>query len=162
MKLVKRTEADDVVVPRAAVYDIPSPGIILDPPHEPLRAALDLADVLHPRDRTTRELKLAVLPRWLRVRVAHHHDVALAAQPSHELVLDATHERLRPGPRAAPECLSHPAHREAELPRAARFGVAGGRDGRGERDATREVLRERDGECPVRERGGGLEIALGW
>jgi hypothetical protein len=93
------------------VHDIPRPRIILDPPHEPLRATLDLADVLQPRDSTTRELKLAVRSAQPRIRVAHNHDV-LAAQPSHELVLDATHESLRAGARtsAPAERPAHPAH----------------------------------------------------
>jgi len=54
----ERTEADDVVIPCAAVHHVPRPSIVLDPPDESLRAALDLTDVLHPRDGTTGELKL--------------------------------------------------------------------------------------------------------
>ena len=135
----ERTETDDVVIPR--------PGVVLDPPDEPLRAALDLTDLLHPRDRTTRELKTGHLDPIMAaaaVGVPHDHDVVLAAQPSHKVVLDATHERLRAGASTvpAPENPAHPAHRETEL-RGDCLGIGRGRDGRRERSTTWEVGRER-------------------
>ena len=135
------------------MHDIPRPRIVLDPPHEPLRATLDLPDILQPRDRTTRELKLAVQvrPARPRIRVAHHNHDILAAQPPNELILDAAHESLRAGARtsAPAERPAHPAHRETELAREARFCVGGGWDGLWEWGAAGEVGRERDGECRV-------------
>jgi hypothetical protein len=146
-----RTEADDVVVPRTAVYDISHPRVILNPPDESLWAALDLTDILLARDYATREL----IPRH-RVWVQHNLD---AAQPVHELLLNAAHERLRACARAT-EHLAHAAHGKAELPRVARFGIRRrGNSGR-ERSTAREVRWEWDGERCVWDREGRLEVTL--
>jgi len=50
------TEADDVVVARATMHDVPRPRVVLDPPDDPLRAALDLTDALLARYGAPREL----------------------------------------------------------------------------------------------------------
>ena len=147
-----RTEADNVVVPRAAVHDVPRPRVVLYPPDEPLRAAFNLADTFLARDGTPGELACLRLP----ARVQHDHDFA---QPEHQLVFDATYERLRARARA-PKSLAHAAQREAELPRIARLGVQRRRSGSGERLAAREVRRERDGKCSIEDRRGKLEVAL--
>jgi hypothetical protein len=146
-----RTEADDVVIPRTAVHDVARPGVVLDPPDEPLWATLDLTDILEARDRATREL-------MSRLCVRVHHDLD-PAQPPHELVLDATHESLRAGA-GAPERLAHAALGEAELPRVACFGVrCRGNCGR-ERSTAREVWWERYGERCVRDWYGWFQVAL--
>jgi hypothetical protein len=51
-----RTEADDVVVLGTAVYDVPHPRVILDPPDKPLWAGLDLTNIILARGGATREL----------------------------------------------------------------------------------------------------------
>ena len=150
-KKYERTEADDVVIPRTAVYDVSHPRVILDLPDESLWAALDLTDIFLVRDHTTREL----IPRLL-VRVQHDLD---ATQPAHELLLDAAHERLRASA-GAPEHLAHAAHGKAELPRVARFGIRRRGNSSRERSTAREVRRERDGECCVWDWEGRLEITL--
>jgi len=104
------------------MHDVTRPHIILDPPDEPLRAALDLAHILQTRDGTPREVESPSggggggMPRHVRVQ----HDLD-ATQPAHELVLDATYERLRAWAFGAAQRLAHPAQREAELPCATRF-----------------------------------------
>ena len=66
-----RTEADDVVVSRATMHDVTRPRVILDPPDEPLWAALDLTDPLLARHGTPGEL----VPPYRR-RVQHDSDLA--------------------------------------------------------------------------------------
>jgi hypothetical protein len=150
-RLSGRTEADYVVVPRTAVYDIPHPSVILDPPDESLWAALDFTDFLLARDNATREL----IPGLL-VRVQHDLD---PTQPACELLLDAAYESLR-ACAGAPEHLAHTAHGEAELPRVARLGVRRRGNSIGERSTAREVRWEWDGEGCVRDWEGRLEITL--
>lgn len=146
-----RTEADYVVVPRTAVYDIPHPRVILDPPDESLWATFDLTNIFLARNDAARELISGLL-----VRVQHDLD---PAQPAHELILDSAHESLRAST-GAPEHLAHTAHGEAELPRVARFGVGRRCNSPGERSTARQVRREWDGEGCVRDWEGRLEITL--
>jgi hypothetical protein len=136
-----RTETNDVVIARTAMHDVTRPRIVLDPPDEPLRAPLDFTDALLARDGAPRELG----PTF-RGRVQYDSNFA---QPTRQLVLDATDQGLRVGA-GAPERFTHAAQGETELPCAARLGVGRGWGARGERSAAREVRREGDGE-------GGLE-----
>lgn len=146
-----RTETDDVVVPRTAVYDVSRPRVILDPPYEPLWATLNLTNILQASDHATRELISRLI-----VRIDHHLD---AAQPAHELILDTTHESLRMGA-GAPKCLAHAALGEAKLPRVACFGVrCRGNCGR-ERSTVREVWWEWYGERCVRDWNRWFEVTL--
>lgn len=132
-----RTEADDVVVARAAMYDVPRPRVVLDPPNEPLRAALDLTDAFLACYGAPGELILSV-----EGRVQHDRDFA---QPARQLGLDAADESLRARARA-PERLAHAAQREAKLPRAARLGIRCGWSASGEWCTALEIRREGDGE----------------
>ena len=148
----KRTKANHVMVARTAMHDVSRPGVVLDPPDEPLRAPLDLTDALLARHGASRELVST-----FRGRVQHDSDLA---QPTRQLALDTTDERLRAGA-GAPESFAHAAQGEAELPCAACLGVWCGCYALGERCTAWEIRRERDGEGGLEDGQGGLEVAFG-
>ena len=137
-----RTEADDVVVARATMHDIPSPRVVLDPPDEPLRATFDLPDPFPTCHGGPGELVSAIL----RGRVQHNSDLT---QLTRQLVLDAADMGLRVGV-GAPLHFAHAAQEVAELPCTACLDVWCVWGARGERRAAREIRREGDGK-------GGLE-----
>ena len=85
-----RTEADDVVVVRKTMHDIPRSRVILDLPDEPLRATFDLPDPLLVRYGAPEKLVSAAL----RGRVHHDGDLTQSAR---QLVLGAADKGLRAG-----------------------------------------------------------------
>ena len=71
-----RTKADDVVIARTTMHDIPRPRVVLDPPDKPLRATFDFPDPFLACHGAPRELVSAVL----RGRVQHDGDLSQPAR----------------------------------------------------------------------------------
>lgn len=103
------TKADDIVIPRTAVHNVSSKGIVLDLPDKLHMRALDFADSSKRTDRHPAVLVVGSL-MGRHIRVDPHSDI----QPTHDLVLDFPHQDLgHDAP--SPQFFAHAfqAHREA-------------------------------------------------